>query len=286
MQKILSVTLMSLLILSQPKANANIEKPKVNIIINALVKSGSEHLVYSLGESLNYQRLNIYSVYEAAYNSYYSNLGEFFQHSATIAKQHLRAPYLSTHTLPLDIPASRLKRDPRAYSNWRELDIKALKKHSNKLVIHLRDPRQALLSMVHHINSLENPEEKPKGYSDLNQTQQIDWCIYNMTPYIVHWLEDWLTLYAIENLDPNGLKILFTTYDELIEDELKLFHKILDFYEIPITHFNYQPKEKKLSKHFRKGDPQEWRQVLNVAQQQRLNEMIPDDLLTRFNWPR
>jgi len=287
MKKLLRSGLIALLITNSVAIYANsIEKPKTNIILNTLMKSGSEHLVYALQRGLNYERMNIYSIYEVTRHTYYSNIKEFYAHNSTIAKQHLMAPSFNSHQQPPVITGYTLKKDRLAYRDWRELDTESLKQYTNKLVIHIRDPRPALLSFAHHIIANHDTTNKPDNYFDLNLNQQLDWCIDNVMPYLLNWINDWLAIKASEDIKENGLKILVTTYDELIEDELKLFNKILAFYDIPASKFHYQPIKKEQAPHFRKGDQEEWRQVLTAEQQNRINTMVSDDLLQRFNWKR
>ena len=67
----------------------------------------------------------------------------------------------------------------------------------------------------------------------------------------------------------------------------KYFQDILSFFEIPEGKFIYPQKPKfKKNTHLRKGSINEWRNVLNENQIERINNSIPDDWFDRFNWPR
>lgn len=287
MQRILLVILVACLTISSTFANITSEKPKTNIVLNALMKSGSEHIVTSLQHGLSYKRLNLYSTYEPIRHTYYSNITEFYQNESTIAKQHLKVPSVDI-SKPHPIIAEN---NIDTYEAWRELDIEHLKTFTNKMVLHIRDPRPALLSLVHHLNAFRDHINKPEGYFELSLHDRIDWCIDNMLASQVKWINDWLAYKEQQDISSNGMQILVTTYDELITDELitdelKLYHKILKFYDIPTSQFKFQPVAKNKVPHFRKGDPEEWRQVLTAEQQHRVALLVPDSLLNRFNWSK
>jgi len=237
-----------------------------NIILNALPKSGSEYLVRTLENSLGYQRMKISSEYILTDQIHIDSIRKFYEQGGRISKQHLDA------------------------SN---LNIRVLKMFTNKIVLNFRDPRDVLLSWVHNLNSLRQQgidyvcyfdAELPPHYYELSLSEQIDWNIENFLPNVVSWMNKWLVLNEQESLSKNGLKILITTHDELIEDELKLYTKILNFYEIPLGDFTFKPAEKSLKTHFRRGIKGEWRTVFTEKQKKRVSEIVPESLLQKFNW--
>lgn len=227
-----------------------------NIIFNSILKSGSSYIVEGLKVGLGYVELER----NKEINHYWKN---FSSKNHLISKEHA-------------IPA--------------KLYIEAITKYQdNKIVLHIRDPRQSIVSLSHHyLHPKERKSWKlfglPENYYSLTWSQQIDWNIENRLPNMVVFIETWLSLAEEEGQKPDGLKLLWTTYDELITDEVALYNKILDFYEIPRARFKYTPIAKNETVLFRKGDVNEWRTTLSEQQKLRVAEIVPISLLQRFGW--
>lgn len=241
-----------------------------NIILISMPKSGSTFLVSALQNNLHYKRRNIVSPYYGQKN-YNSSLAAFFATPSLIAKEHYRAPN-SRASDKIDFMSP--------------IEISYLKKYTNKIVIHARDPRQAMLSLVHHI--LEDPKsifiaaELRPWFDTQTFYKKIDWGIDNLLPSLVAWLEDWMKLKDQEDNSRNGIKILVTTYDELISDDKLLYAKILDFYQI--AHLDYIAPKKDSRVRYRVGNPKEWQSACSPTQQKRIAQIVPRDLLQRFGW--
>jgi len=173
-------------------------------------------------------------------------------------------------------------------------NLALLSHHMDRLVIHVRDPRQATLSWTHHLNKVAEKDTLgrdhaiydpiPEGYFEMSFSDQLSWQIDHHLPHVVRWIEAWVNV--AEN--PKApLKILMTTYEELKENSAALVRKILDFYEI-----EYQekwlviPPPEPGKAHFRKGDPQEWHRVTSSDQAERAWSHISPDLIERFGWER
>jgi len=268
-----------------------------NIVFAALPKSGSTYLLESLHQNLGYQHMPSPSdlrkepsvvAFHTCYNTRASLQDspkvseEFFQKKLQVARVHYHAPRVvddKKRGLPL-------------------FSADKLKKNGNKMIVHLRDPRQALVSYVHHLNKNINSarglsfvlpdlswwDYDFSGYCGTDFKTQMDWAIENHLPHIVHWMNDWVAFKDTEDKSPNGVKIMITTYDELVENESQLFQKIADFYGIPFDMTHFKPVAKNVSVRFRKGERDEWRSVLTEAQKNRMAEIVPVELLRRFNW--
>jgi hypothetical protein len=245
-----------------------------NIILNALPKSGSTYLMHLLKTNLGYQRKNIYSFYDYQANTFQSNLQWFFKTKSTIAKEHFTAPLNIARQTTINFMAP--------------LDIPKLKLYTSKIIIHVRDPRQALLSLTHHINADQNsafvPAANRSWYNNLKFSQQIDWGIENLLPQLVSWIDNWLIYKTQEEHKPDGLQILVTTYDELITNEKALYQKILQFYAIANHQQQFISPIKNAQVRFRKGELNEWRSVYSSAQKQRIAAIVPVRILQTFNW--
>ena len=88
----------------------------------------------------------------------------------------------------------------------------------DRIIVHVRDPRQAMLSWVHHVikrRSRQHPELvgidvlPPESYFSLPLTDLITWHIENYLPVQIKWIEDWLD--ASEDSMWN-VKVRFTKY--------------------------------------------------------------------------
>jgi hypothetical protein len=171
-----------------------------------------------------------------------------------------------------------------------KINVELVTRHTDRVVVHLRDPRQALLSYVHYLCTdwfRGNEKEAllliyprlPDGFFDMLLAERIDWGIAQWLPLLVEWAEGWL------RIDETGtLKVKFTRYEDLIADEKAFVGELLDFFEIPRERF--RPTEIALTEemHFRKGQADEWVSVFSEAQKLKAAALIPPRLAERFGW--
>ena len=75
-------------------------------------------------------------------------------------------------------------------------NLQILQHFKLKMVLHLRDPRQALLSWIHYLHYITHGNDTseqllyftprtPFGYFELSLSRQIDWQIENYMPQLV-----------------------------------------------------------------------------------------------------
>ncbi|QEL16841.1 hypothetical protein PX52LOC_03814 [Limnoglobus roseus] len=162
----------------------------------------------------------------------------------------------------------------------------------DRMVVHVRDPRQAVLSAVHHMNDLRRRlgaghvagfgATFPNHYFDLPFPEQIDFMIAHGLPEFVRWIEGWLAAAA------NPLfrtKVLFTRYEDLHADPAAYFRSILEFYGVAWVSPAFQPPPAVSgSRHFRKGATDEWRTAFTPAQRDAACAAVPLRVLQRFGW--
>lgn len=253
----------------------NLHSNQWNIIIDAIPKSGSTYITEVLRSGLGYTRTNIFPTKTVTDNKFHT-IREFYSKSNRIATQHLRAPNSNS--------------EPGAHLGPPILPEGQLNKYTDRKVVHFCDPRGVLLSLVHYVNLHKDISQvypnRPEGYYNLSLEAQIDWGIDNFLPRIVTWMQEWIDYKDKQDASKHGLKILFTTYDELVQNELDFYQKILKFYSIPPQNFTFNPPVKEQMNNFRKGDPNEWRQVFTEKQKQKIATIVPDKLLQRFNWEK
>lgn len=169
-------------------------------------------------------------------------------------------------------------------------NLEVMQHFNMKMVLHLRDPRQAMLSCVHHLEriargsdtSIElfyfNPKVPP-GYFSRAREQKIDWQIENYLPRLVAWTTRWLEL-----VNSKALPALITQQEDLRTKEKAFFDDILAFYGLDLDYTLPGLPRTIEETHFRLADPAEWRRVFTREQIERSTAAIPCSLRKRFGW--
>jgi hypothetical protein len=169
-------------------------------------------------------------------------------------------------------------------------NLQVLRHFKLKMVLHMRDPRQALLSWVYHLQYVtggnDTSEEllyvtprPPFGYFKRSLSRQIDWQIDNYMPQLVLWAERW-----VEIANRDNIPILITHQNDLRTDEKAFFDKILAFYDIDLDYALPNLARTMNETHFRLADPTEWSRTVTPDQAIRAASMIPESLSIRFGW--
>lgn len=238
--------------------------PPTNFIfVNTLPKSGSVYIVNCLKKNLSHKGYSFIRISKDRFHDDYLN---------TSLLSHIKnKKYLSQE----HVDAS-------------ETNLRILKKALPKFVLHLRDPRQAMLSWVHHVEKVQLNHKflwsedicPPEEYFTWPFEEKIDWQIEHYLSACVDWIEEWCNA-----IDSGGLDILVTTFEEMKQDQDAFFKRILKFYNLNTPDFQtipFQPGKN----HHRKGSVDEWKIVCTPNQIARINEMVSDELLERFGWIR
>jgi hypothetical protein len=159
-----------------------------------------------------------------------------------------------------------------------------------KMVLHLRDPRQALLSWVHYLHYITGDSDMseqllyftprpPSGYFEFSLSRQIDWQIENYMPQLVQWVARW-----VEIADQGTIPILITHQNDLRIEEKAFFDAILEFYQLDLDYALPNLARTMGETHFRLADPTEWRRTFTPDQAARATSLIPELLSRRFGW--
>lgn len=150
-----------------------------------------------------------------------------------------------------------------------------------RLIVHIRDPRQTLISYVHHIARYAHdfPELNNDAYRRLSLIEKIDLAL----PYFhetVAWIEGWL---AAEN----DLDILFSTFEDFRREPNTLIDRYLEHYGGDLRHFSRDRvfvEHEGTDYHRRLGHIDEWRRQLTPAQIEKVEAGLPSKLRGRFGW--
>ena len=153
-----------------------------------------------------------------------------------------------------------------------------------RMVAHIRDPRQSLLSAVHYRAGLFNATTAgalvaraglPDDYAGWSLARRLDHYLDDGYAAQVEWTAGWL---AAARTPPAGLDVLLLDYGLLHDDPVDYFRRLLQFYGIAETAFDgsvLAGRPAPGTMHFRTGTTDEWRKSLNPEQQRRASAMLP-----------
>ena len=172
------------------------------------------------------------------------------------------------------------------------LNIRIVDASLDRMWLHVRDPRQALISMLHHLdrtlqisNALALSVSMPAAYGikdwyGLSFEAKVDALIEGYYPDCIRFIEDWL---ACEKTFTRT-KMLVTQHEDLKRSEEELLERVFDFYEVPRNLFELVQLKRNMMTHYRKGASREWASVMTPAQQERVTAALPKALSARFGW--
>ncbi|MBO6785023.1 MAG: sulfotransferase domain-containing protein [Alphaproteobacteria bacterium] len=178
----------------------------------------------------------------------------------------------------------------------REPNLRFLANRLDRMIVHVRDPRQATLSWLHHLDNFHAHRELepacrlgleavspalPADYFERDFAEKLDHLLSSHYAQLIEWTQNWV---AAENTVP-GLDIRITTFEEFVADPRGFMAEVLAFFEIPETAFDdTNLPRREAQTHFRVGRTDEWLEVFSEDQKARANTLLPKDLCTRFAW--
>ena len=173
-------------------------------------------------------------------------------------------------------------------------NLELLQRHGvTRLIVHVRDPRQATLSWTHHVETLTDDAAYlrrrltpplPADYDGLNFSRKLDWQIGHHLPLLMEWLTPWVDM---ADDAARGLAVLFTHYEVFRRSEDDFFAELRRFYGVENADFAANPADLTSERfHFRKGRTDEWREVFSEAQRNAAWTRMPSRLNERFGWAR
>jgi hypothetical protein len=249
------------------------------VLLIALPKSGSVYLQRALRRTLQVEVRHIGSAGMTGSNFRYADLCRFARGNV-VSREHLQ---------------------PRGYL------VEVLAAYGvKKLVLHIRDPRAAIVSWTRHMDRLLADRGLqlvelscellvPNAYVDWAFPERLRWQVENKLPTFVSWIEDWLQLVR----DTRDVEFLVTDYQALCDDARGLLMQMLDFYGI-----NYDPDwitmpavrvgknniytmpDAKAQTGSQAGEVPAWVNAMPADVLQAANAMMPASLVERFGWPK
>ena len=209
--------------------------------------------------------------------------------------------YSSRNTFPSrTIEAITLEQAVRAghvlheHADASPLNLQALRAFAPSVVLHLRDPRGALLSLGHYLrHQLETGTRLPAGLLHFYPAPPqavvqgplarfIEWALEDTLPLWSAWISQWVAV-----ADSDGpLRILLTDHAELAGQPAALVRRVLDFFGIAQARLRNVDVPRTMDEfNVRAGDPQEWQAIFTPDQRARAAKLVPPDLKRRFGWP-
>jgi hypothetical protein len=193
----------------------------------------------------------------------------------------------------------------------------------DKMVLHIRDPRNSLVSWIHFINknnedkiqqrSVDHSPFQGEHWRELDASQKFNICYNYYYLDLIKWLSDWFNALDInfssslrfdssnvficdgkrmaygmgryKYLLPGKTKVLLTTHENLVNmGEDALLESILYFYSIPRPLYKKIEMNKDESTHFRSGRTDGWLRELTPEQQDIVTADIPPEWGRFFRW--
>lgn len=157
-----------------------------------------------------------------------------------------------------------------------------------RLLVHLRDPRQALLSWAHFVRNdvgrrmlapIWRRIVPPAGILDDSPEKVIDWCIDHHLPLLVDFANGWRKVAESETAQ---IQVRCLTFERFVADRRGYLADFLEFYGL--TSFNEAAIEQAATIHWRLGSVDEWRRVLTTDQRRRATNALPAALGEHFGW--
>jgi hypothetical protein len=153
------------------------------------------------------------------------------------------------------------------------------------LIVQLRDPRQAVVSWVHHENKAYRENEfqlqmrqYPEYYFSRTFEERIDYHLDRQFMNFVNWISGWKTLYE----SPVAERCLFLTHEKLALEPLEYSRKVCSYLGVPerLLSLSHRPKKGELN--FRSGTREEWRSSLNATQQEQMLHVMREQGISEF----
>jgi len=152
----------------------------------------------------------------------------------------------------------------------------------HRVIVHVRDPRQTLVSMVHHLDMY--PEQMVGLRASAKEADTVSakaMAVLRFYRQEVSWITRWVEM-------EKHIAVHFSTFESMVSDWDRFVDRYIDFYGGYSKVFSKKDAETRhetLDYHFRSGRSDEWREVFSKEQADELSAMLPQNLKDRFDWP-
>lgn len=179
----------------------------------------------------------------------------------------------------------------------KDLNLRFIANRDPRIIVHLRDPRQATVSWTHHLDNFYAHRESvpacklgleavtpplPADYFARPFDARLDYQIRTHLPQLIEWTQGWV---SAARAGTYGLKVRFTTFEGFKRDPEKVVSEILGHYSINSAAFDWSRRPAATSEtHFRKGAVDEWREVFTNEQARYARSLLSAQLVKDFGW--
>jgi hypothetical protein len=231
------------------------------ILINTVPKSASESIWNRFAEGFGLAQGHI-SLCLYPDCTVIPNRAAFAAEGGLIAKEHLPA---SSHNLT------------------------ALKNAGlDKVLFHLRDPRQVVLSWTHFVRDdvsmrlmgpLWRKVVPPASVLAGDFNKVLDWSVDNFLPMLVKFVQGWQKVAEDREI---GIDVQFFTFEHFLEAPDTYFKDAFAFLGLDPAQFNADAEAEIV--HLRRGEIEEWREIFSIEQKNRAWHALPADLAETHGW--
>lgn len=161
-----------------------------------------------------------------------------------------------------------------------------------KMVLHVRDPRDALVSWIAYTDLHFNHPltlgliypAPPADYFGWSYEKKADWQIDHYYSYAMVWLNQWA--YYLTHNPP--IEVLVTTFEDMATQPLTFFREIVQFYGTDPALFTDKNVQPLTQAQFRASvdDIGQWTRKLTPAQQRRVSDMLDENTVQFFKWKK
>ncbi len=152
----------------------------------------------------------------------------------------------------------------------------------SRVVVHVRDPRQSVLSLLHHVTMY--PDQLVALASTRFDSMPVSEQLKELMGFYidrVQWIRGWMEA-------EDELNILFSTFEDFVRDRTAFIRRYIDYYGGHEEHFSWENAtiaHRGVDQHFRAGRIDEWREVFSASDAEFLTGCIPRAMKERFRWP-
>lgn len=158
----------------------------------------------------------------------------------------------------------------------------------DRLVFHVRDPRQAALSWAHFVRDdvsmrlmapIWRKVVPPRDILRGDFSELLDWCIERYLAVQIAFIQAWLD---VAEGNGTGPSVHFLSFEHFLSEPEAYIGELLEFFEIDRDRFSEDGEAEVV--HLRKGQTEEWREILSPSQQERAWSMLPRAMVEHFAW--
>jgi len=161
-----------------------------------------------------------------------------------------------------------------------------------RVVIHVRDPRQAILSWTYYLDTRFTDTKNhtlrslncpiiPPYYESWVFEEKVTWNIHNYFPLFVKWIKDWCDVDEDRN---SKFQLKFTTFEDLRNNEDEFLYDLFDFCGLGLESKTTMRLDKIQQNNFRQGEVSEWRAIMTQKQIKFLKRYWDQKFNSKFGW--